>query len=82
MDKTKKFLQFAVAFGIIMLSLSAFIYSIRDSRAIAAPLPDMGKDGYVIVGCGQLSNSDWYIVGYHPESRDIKMLARQKKISQ
>ena len=76
MERTRQILNISVAFGIVMLSLSAFIYSIRDSRAYAAP--EITSDGYIVAGVIQGADRNWYVVGFNPKHPmdKVKALAR------
>ena len=63
MDLTKKILNVSIAISIVLLSLSVFIYSIRDSKAIAKPIPD--PEGYTPVGVMRKANDGTlWVVGY------------------
>ena len=87
MDQTKKILNVAIAFSIVILSLSVFIYSIRDSKAIAKPEAD--KDGYVVAGTafGRINNSmvstqykqGYLVLGYNPKTGHMKVLATREE---
>lgn len=61
MELTKKILNISIAFSIVLLSLSVFIYSIKDSKATANPVGD--AYGYSPVGA-VLKNGTVYVVGY------------------
>lgn len=77
MDLTKKVLNVAIAFSMVMLSLGVFIYSIRDSKAIAAP--EMTPDGYVVAGSAAFPGGDIAVIGYNPKTKDSKVLAYKRK---
>ncbi len=72
MELTKKILNVSIAISLVLLSLSVFIYSVRDNKAIAAP--EVAKDGYVVVGIRH-TGSTINVVGYNPKLNDIKILA-------
>ena len=66
MDTSKKILNIAMAFGIVALSLSALIYSIKDNKAAAAP---QGKrDGSVFVGAIIDKSAAVCVVKYYPNT--------------
>jgi len=73
MKKTKQVLNISVAFGIVMFSLSAFIYSIKDSKAHAAP--ETTSDGYIVAGVIGGANNAWYVIGYNPKHPTTKVKA-------
>ena len=73
MERTKQMLNISVAFGIVMLSLSAFIYSIRDSKAYAAP--ETTSDGYIVTGVIQGTDRNWYVIGFNPKHPTDKVKA-------
>lgn len=77
MDLTKKILNVAIAFSIVVLSISIFIYSIRDSKAIAAP--EMSVDGYAIAGASISAAGDIVIMGYNPKTKDSKVLSYKRR---
>lgn len=75
MELTKKILHISIAFGIVCLSLSALIYSVKDNKAIAAP-PQANKDGYIVAGITPIM-MDIAVIGYNPTTGDMKLLARE-----
>lgn len=78
METSKKILNFSMAFGIVALSLSVLIYSIKDSRAYAkAPVT---SDGYEVVGVVSYTvGMSMYasVVGFNPTTKEIKALSRK-----
>lgn len=82
MELTKKILNIAAAFSIAVLSLSVFVYSIRDSKAVAAPQTD--GDGYSVAGVLNFqygNNTITTVIGYNAKTADMKVLAHKKDIS-
>lgn len=77
MDLTKKILNVAIAFSMITLSTAVFIYSIRDSKAIAAP--EMSMDGYAVAGASISAAGDIVIMGYNPKTKDSKVLSYKRR---
>ena len=75
MDTIKKILKISIAFSLVCISLSVLIYSIRDSKAIAAPQKD--ANGYEVVGVVITKWEDYVVVGYNPTTADMKILARK-----
>jgi hypothetical protein len=74
MELTKKILNISIAFGIVCLSLSALIYSARDSKAIAAP--QNNGNNYEVAGIAQVM-MDFAVIGYNRTTGDMKILARE-----
>lgn len=78
MELSKKILNFSIAFGIVMLSLSVFVYSLKDSKAYAkAPVT---SDGYEVVGVISYTvGMSMYsaVVGFNPTTKEMKALNRK-----
>jgi len=80
MELTKKILNISIATSIVLLSLSVFIYSIRDNKAIAAPQTD---SGYIVAGVVNVPYGNSVItkvIGYNQKTAEIRVLAQQKDI--
>ena len=75
MEPTKKFLNIAIGISFILLSAAALIFTVKDHKAYAAP--DKTADGYIVAGINYLSNASTAIIGYNPETNDIKILAAE-----
>ena len=78
MDKTKKFLNIAIGFGIIVCSLSLLIFSARQNKVLAqapATLPNgVIVAGTVMMGSG--FNVDYYVMGYDPKDGKVSVLGK------
>ncbi len=70
METTKKILNVSIAISIVLLSLSVFIYSVKDNKAIAAP--EMTSDGFVIAGVAVGERTA--VIGYNPQTRQTREL--------
>lgn len=80
MESTQKILRLAVAFCLVVLSLSTFIFSIRDNSAMAAtpPADEYSPVGtYIINGPDEHGNQQTYIciVGYNAATKKVKQLS-------
>ena len=78
MEVTKKIFNIAIAFSVVTLSISVFIYSIRDNRAMAAA-PEMTDDGYIVAGTAFYVGGDVGVVGYNPKTKDTKLIGFKKR---
>ncbi len=79
MEISKKVLNFSIAFSIVMLSLSVFVYSLKDSKAYATP-PQASADGFEAIGVTtyQYGVTAWSaVIGYNAKTKEMKSLARK-----
>lgn len=74
MEPTKKFLNIALGVSFILLSLSAFIFTVKDHKAYA--MPEKTADGYIVAGVYLLSGKTT-IIGFNPETNNMKILAAE-----
>jgi hypothetical protein len=78
METTKKFLNIAIGLSILIGSLSLFMFSVRDNRAIAqtgATLPS----GVVVAGSVMVGNgfgADFYVLGFDPKEGKVVSLGK------
>ena len=72
METTKKILNVAIAISIVLLSLSVFIYSVKDNKAIAAPQMTSDGDGFVVAGVAVGERT--VVIGYNPKTRQTRQL--------
>ena len=82
MDTTKKILNISLALGLVLCSLSLFIFSIKSNTAGAQqrmpPRPGGpgGPGGYIVAGIVSSGVNHYDIIGYNPENGGVKVLAK------
>ena len=72
MEQAKKILNIAIAFSIMLCSLSIFIYSLKGTSVNAKPMGNYSPVGIVTDG-GVIA-----VIGYNATNGDIKILAQKK----
>ena len=70
MELTKKILNVSIAISMVLLSISVFIYSVKDNKANAAP--QMTSDGFVVAGVAVGERT--VVIGYNPQTRQTTQL--------
>lgn len=81
MEPTKKILNIAIAVSIVTLSVSAFVYSVKENKAVASPQSPTNE--FKPVGVFTKEGKDnlgdkrtfIYVVGYNSSTKEIKKLA-------
>jgi len=74
MEQTKKILNITISISMVLLSLSAFIYSVKSATAKTASAKQIQEaNGYVVVGavCNSRSNG-LYVLLYNPTTGQAK----------